>query len=165
MLPLSSYFNHTTVKFSHRFLSNNFFFGFTYLTFFGLVLPMFPSFLQRLFLFFPSAMVINSLRGSERNGTSTTHLSAVNAQFSVNILWESLHYRLIKLLIKLSLLILLLAAILMNIHVLCYKSSRKAASHVLAKRVGKMLSSSYRAARLTYCFHSLPPFSLIVFYT
>ena len=45
---------------------------------------------------------INSLRGSMSNGT-TTHLSAVNAQCSLNILWQSLHYKMIKLLTKLLL--------------------------------------------------------------
>ena len=45
------------------------------------------------------------------------------------------------------------------------KSSRKATYHVLVRRTGKTPSSSYRAARLKYCFHSLPSLSLIVLYT
>ena len=57
-------------------------------------------------------MSFNSIWGGKRNGTSTFHFSAVNAQCSVNILRESLHYRLIELLIKLSLIASLIAAII-----------------------------------------------------
>ena len=56
-------------------------------------------------------VIFNSFQGGERNGSGTTHFSAVNAQCFVNILWESLHYWVVKLLRKLSLLALSLAVI------------------------------------------------------
>ena len=49
-----------------------------------------------------------SFRGGGRNGTSTNHFSAVITGCSVNILRILLHYRLIKLLIKLALIALLI---------------------------------------------------------
>ena len=60
------------------------------------------------FLFLPFAMFHHSFRGGGRNSTGTNHFSAVNAGCSVTILWSSLHYRLIKLLINLALIALLI---------------------------------------------------------
>ena len=53
-------------------------------------------------------MFFCSFWGGGRNGTSTNHFSAVNSRCSVNILRESLYYRMIKLLIKLVLIALLI---------------------------------------------------------
>ena len=92
------------------------FFGFPHHSVFGVFLPLFPSFLRGSVWFFTSAIVLHRLRGGEQNVSSATHFSALNAQCSVNILRESLYYRLVKQFINLLLLAFLLAAIVMDKH-------------------------------------------------
>ena len=106
-MPLSNYFHFPSNGFFFlvAFCSTFFFFFYfssLYFTFFSL--PMVNSFVLRFFSILPFTMLFCSFRGCGRNSVrKNTHFSAVKAQCSVNILWESLHYRMIKLLIKLLL--------------------------------------------------------------
>jgi len=86
---------------------------------------MIPSFLPGSFCFLSSALFLRRLRGGARNGSGTSHFSTVNAQCSLNILRESLHYKLVKRLRKLLSLASLLAAIVLNVKRDGYESSER----------------------------------------
>jgi len=90
------------------------FFGFPHPSSFGVVSPLFQSLFLGSFRFLFSALFLRRLRGGARNGSRPSHFSAV-FQCSLNILRESLYYRLVQRLRKLSLLASLLAVIVMKV--------------------------------------------------
>ena len=99
-LPLSySFFSLLATVGPFLFLLHTFFCTSPSLLVFSCTLPL---------LFLPLAMFHCSLQGGGSTGTDTNHYYPVNAGVSVNVLQKSLHYRLIKLLIKLSLIPLII---------------------------------------------------------